>query len=903
MDSTVETTTELNLDELALTAPAEHDTTRLVRVLRGPGEHVLHLQTYADHPAAGGKRSDERPATIPWQFGGGWREPDQLDRLNRLGLAIGWNAGNTVVWCDVDGGARLGQQVQVRAPVTAQVESKSGSHGYWLCTRELTPSEHEALLRACCVAHLADPAVARTQQVLRLPGFLHQKDPANPFRVALASAVETVSYEPEALLKLFGGRVSDGRWTSYVEWNDARKSIGQAAVPEFGTEEWEAVRGRVAAYLRAAREFTQLRQAVTMPSWDESRSAGYWLGLITFVRLLHRHQLLGQPVDTNSLPVHLDPRRPEWLAEFEPRARFWVQCHDRAEQEADQAWRELQSVDKSADRPEPQITAYDPDQVSAQEAAAALPWDKSSKTGGWDLSTLGVVSLFRAADLYRGQADAARHDVVCPWADQHSDGKDEACVWEPSGGKPAGFKCLHSHGGTIWDVLTLFGDELVEQFCERREVVVGSGVYGRPVWPVTCQTKDGKTIPVQARAENTRAMLAHHRIAVRYNVQTSEQEITVPGVEWAADQHANSALAHLRELGRRYGLGLSVQVLEDHLRLLQVAYHPAADWLRSRPWDGQDRFPDLLNTLDCTDGQDPELIEMLVTRWMIGAAGVALVPLNPAGRQGFANQGVLVLAGEQGAMKTTWLSSLVPAESGWFGEGLQLDPASKDSVMACTRFWLSELGELDATFRRSDVAALKAWVTSRADVYRTPFDRREEVHPRRTALAATVNGTAFLADDTGSRRFWCVAVQSCDVEALRRLDRQQVWAQAAAMYEAGAKYWLDPTEQARLEEANRSYEDRDPLGDELARYWQPDTTGQARVPTSTIKETLRPGHTWSKSDTRSLTRWLRQRWKLSPKLTKGIDQWPVVAVTASFQAGEPLPDDLRDNVTPLRRGR
>ena len=36
----------------------------------------------------------------------------------------------------------------------------------------------------------------------------------------------------------------------------------------------------------------------------------------------------------------------------------------------------------------------------------------------------------------------------------------------------------------------------------------------------------------------------------------------------------------------------------------------------------------------------------------------------------------------------------------------------KDSVMQCVRNWIVELGELDATFRKSDIASLKSFITS-----------------------------------------------------------------------------------------------------------------------------------------------------------------------------------------------
>ena len=43
-------------------------------------------------------------------------------------------------------------------------------------------------------------------------------------------------------------------------------------------------------------------------------------------------------------------------------------------------------------------------------------------------------------------------------------------------------------------------------------------------------------------------------------------------------------------------------------------------------------------------------------------------------------------------------------------DGITLNPSDKDSVMQCVRNWIVELGELDATFRKSDIASLKSFI-------------------------------------------------------------------------------------------------------------------------------------------------------------------------------------------------
>jgi len=164
---------------------------------------------------------------------------------------------------------------------------------------------------------------------------------------------------------------------------------------------------------------------------------------------------------------------------------------------------------------------------------------------------------------------------------------------------------------------------------------------------------------------------------------------------------------------------------------------------------------------------------------------------------------VLVLQGGQGAMKTTWFKSLLPKTMReYIVDGAHLDPADKDTVKRCISCWICELGELDATFRRADIARLKAFLSNERDTIRLPYDRVDSSFRRKTSFGASVNPKVFLVDDTGSRRFLTLAITKCQPITL---DMQQVWAQVWQLYLKGSRWWCCDELEILLAESRKEH--------------------------------------------------------------------------------------------------
>lgn len=209
-------------------------------------------------------------------------------------------------------------------------------------------------------------------------------------------------------------------------------------------------------------------------------------------------------------------------------------------------------------------------------------------------------------------------------------------------------------------------------------------------------------------------------------------------------------------------------------------YNPVLDLIKAKKWDGEKRFPDIYKAL-CIDEKD-ELSKTLIRKWfMQGAALLENKSIKP-----FGADGVLVLIGPQGVGKTSFFGYAALPEhltpSDYFLENGKLNDWDKDEERRVVTSWISELGEIEGTFKKSDSSNLKGFITKSFDRYRLPYDRKDKKVPRRTNICGTANDRTndawYLVDDTGSRRFWTVPIIDINLDAVKKIDFLEVWREA-----------------------------------------------------------------------------------------------------------------------------
>ncbi len=214
-------------------------------------------------------------------------------------------------------------------------------------------------------------------------------------------------------------------------------------------------------------------------------------------------------------------------------------------------------------------------------------------------------------------------------------------------------------------------------------------------------------------------------------------------------------------------------------------------------WDGKSRLDKWLSYYL---GAEQSPYVSYIGRWFM-IAMVARV-MRPGCKADY----MMVLEGLQGVRKSTACRILA---GDWFSDDLP-DLHQGDAVRLSMHLrgkWLIEVAEMSA-ISKADSNALKVFISKEEERFTPKFGRHEVIEPRQCVFIGTTNKTAYLRDETGGRRFWPVKTGTIDIDALKE-DRDQLFAEAVALYKRGAQWWpgaefgaehIKPEQDARYEE-------------------------------------------------------------------------------------------------------
>lgn len=209
-------------------------------------------------------------------------------------------------------------------------------------------------------------------------------------------------------------------------------------------------------------------------------------------------------------------------------------------------------------------------------------------------------------------------------------------------------------------------------------------------------------------------------------------------------------------------------------------YNKLKDYLTRCQWDGVPRIDTLL--IDYFGAEDTSYTRNVIRKTLTAAVARVFMP-------GTKFDCMLILSGKQGLGKSTFFRMLGLE---WFSDSLTT-LEGKDAMEQVQGCWIIEVGELDG-FNRSEMNAVKNFLSKQEDQYREPYGKRKSYFPRQCIIVGTTNETDFLKDRTGNRRFWPVdlgkTVHTKDVWRDLPGEIPLIWAEAVQYYMAGEPLYL-----------------------------------------------------------------------------------------------------------------
>jgi putative DNA primase/helicase len=222
-------------------------------------------------------------------------------------------------------------------------------------------------------------------------------------------------------------------------------------------------------------------------------------------------------------------------------------------------------------------------------------------------------------------------------------------------------------------------------------------------------------------------------------------------------------------------------------------FHPIREELDGLEWDKKSRIDKwLVHVLgEAPDKLSPAMLEYLqiVGRcWLLGMVNRVMQP-------GCKFDYCPVLEGVGGLRKSTMVEIL--AGTKYFSDTPFEVGRGKEAQEQVQGLWLYEIAEM-THFSKSEVGAIKAFITSKVDRYRVAYGSTVGSFARQCVLVGTTNENTYLRDRTGNRRFWPVPVRHViNTEWLVKY-RDQLLAEAYALYQEGTAYTPTADQERRL---------------------------------------------------------------------------------------------------------
>lgn len=348
-------------------------------------------------------------------------------------------------------------------------------------------------------------------------------------------------------------------------------------------------------------------------------------------------------------------------------------------------------------------------------------------------------------------------------------------------------------------------------------------VYNQPLSGWKDQYKDPKTnkIVVAKTDANIIWFLSHCMQLKGVQDLMTKEEYLVNTRTGIIVQATKTDLSYVATVFESYaGWTSSERVTRAVDSLIKVSpSHPFLDGIDD--WDGHDHIADLLRTIHTEEGWEPpigkeEFLREVFEVWLCAAYFRCL---NHAYLKNYAkhiSNICPILVGAQGIFKNRWIRQLANVPR-MLTEQSKISPSNKDDVALSLSCVVIHIDEVESnTLRSADLSEFKSYMTKAVIQFRQPYDRRSQSHLVQASFIGSTNQNEYLVDESGSRRFYTIPVESLDVGD-EFVNINQVWAQAKSLVQSGRNLFVDKKIELSSVEMNINHSE-EAIADSLCQH-------------------------------------------------------------------------------------
>ena len=250
---------------------------------------------------------------------------------------------------------------------------------------------------------------------------------------------------------------------------------------------------------------------------------------------------------------------------------------------------------------------------------------------------------------------------------------------------------------------------------------------------------------------------------LRFNEIALEFEIKTENGDWT-ELNLNSLYIELTQAGINIAFNKLEILMRSHLI---TVFNPFQNYFQNlEKWDGENHIQRLTSFVKTTDA---EPFQIHFEKWLTRSVLCAL-------KKGYINKQCFVFYNtKQNSGKTSFLRFLIPPSlEKYYTEDIGVD---KDGLIALCKNFIINIDEL-SVMSKTDVNILKTFISKNTVNARLPYDRKSSLMYRTSSFCGSTNRSDFLTDETGSVRWIIFEVLEIDFGYSKKININQVWAQA-----------------------------------------------------------------------------------------------------------------------------